>query len=126
MYTDSQTTADHISQAIEDLETRLHDLETAAARLKFLDPVDATPSYHKDSHGEPRYLYLIHPQKNGERVREYIGCKPVKINIALGRVRTHHKLVKVLRQAADVRTRLALVNRYLAAALREAEGGAEV
>ena len=123
IYTDPQTVTNQISVAVTDLEIHLEDLNTAAARLKFLDPIRATPHYHKDAHGEPRYLYLIHPQKDGERIREYIGSKPHKISIALGRVHTYHKLTRVLRQAADIRTRLDLVSRYLAAALRAAGGG---
>lgn len=102
---------------------RLDDLRIEAARLKTLQPVRATPHYHKNSHGQPRYLYLIHPQKNGQRKREYIGCKPDRIAAALARVQAHRDLVEVLRQAADIRSRLDLVARYLAAALRAAEGG---
>ena len=120
IYTDLQTTADEISQRVEDLEVHLEELHTAAARLKTLDPTNATPYYHRK-----KYLYLIHPQRNGERIREYIGSKPEKIAAALARVQAHRDLVEVQRQAADVRARLDLVARYLDAALRAAEGGAE-
>jgi len=112
-----------ISRAITNLEIRLEDLHIEATRLQALDPVRATPHYHKDAHGEPRYLYLIHPQRNGERVREYIGSKPDRIEAALIRVQAHRDLAEVLRQAADIRSRLGLVARYLQAALRAAKGG---
>lgn len=100
-------------------------LELEANQLQELDPVQATPSYHKDSHGQPRYLWLVHPQKNGVRVREYIGCKEEKIKAALVRVQAHRDLVNVQRQSADIKARLGLVTRYLDAALRavSVEGG---
>ena len=117
------TTASNLDQEVSDAINRLAQLHSTATRLKTLAPVRATPHYHKDSHGEPRYLYLIHPQKNGERIREYIGSKPEKIAAALARVRAHEDLVEVLHQAADIRSRLDLVTRYLDAALRAARGG---
>lgn len=118
-------TASDLDQKVQEALQRLHNLHDDASRLKTLTPVRATPYYHKDSHGRPRYLWLIHPQRNGERVREYIGCKPEKIAAALARVQAHIDLEKTLRQAADIRTRLNLVTRYLAAALRAARGGDE-
>ena len=68
-------------------------------------------------------LGLIHPQRDGERVREYIGSKPEKIAAALARVQAHRDLMEVLHQAADIRSRLGLVTRFLDAALKAAEGG---
>ena len=120
---------DHLSKTadldgeVQEAIYRLKDLQVETTRLKTLAPVNATPCYHKDAHGEPRYLYLIHPQKNGARIREYIGCKPHRISAALARVQAHHDLAEVLHRAADIRTRLDLVSRYLDAALRAAEGG---
>lgn len=119
------TTAD-IDDAVQKAFHRLTNLHIKATRLKSLDPVRATPYYHKDSHGVPRYLWLIHPQKNGQRKREYIGSKPDKIAAALARVQAHKDLVEAQRQTADIRTRLDLVTRYLAAALRTAKGGEDL
>jgi hypothetical protein len=54
-------------------------LAEEAARLEQLQPVRATPHWRKDRHGQPRYLYLIHPtQDDGSRQREYIGADPDK------------------------------------------------
>jgi len=122
-FIDHLSTTAALDAAVREAIYRLKDLQVRAAHLRALDPTNATPSYHKDAHGEPRYLYLIHPQKSGERVRQYIGSKPDRIEAALARVQAHHDLVEVLRQAADIRSRLGLVARYLQAALRAAEGG---
>jgi len=116
---------DKIKTNINQLNFTLDILEIEAAQLLELDPVNATPSYHRDNHGQPRYLWLIHPQKNGNRVREYIGCKEEKITAALVRVQTHADLVEAQRQAAEITARLGLVTKYLEAALRAAAGGAE-
>jgi len=120
---DHLTATGDLDDAVQKAFHRLADLQTEATRLQTLNPVNATPHYHKDSHGQARYLYLIHPQVNGERKRKYVGSKPERIAAALLRVQAHRDLVEVQRQAADVRSRLELVARYLEAALRAAEGG---
>jgi hypothetical protein len=38
-----------------------------------------------------KYLYLIHPQKNGERQREYIGADPDKIATARKRMANYQR-----------------------------------
>ena len=101
----------------ENLISVLVQLLSEATRLELLDPANAKPYLHRS-----RYLYLIHPQRNGKRVREYIGNKPEKIAAALARVQAHKDLVEVQRLAADARARLDLVARHLDAALRAAEG----
>lgn len=105
----------------EYLIARLVELQSQATRLKCLDPANATPSYHRDAHGEPRYLWLIYPQRNGERKREYIGSKPDKITAALARVQAHRDLVEAQTQTADIKARLALVTRLLGRALQVAQ-----
>ena len=120
---DHITLLDEIKTNILQQNFILDILELEAAELQKLDPVNATPSYHRDNHGQPRYLWLIHPQRNGERVREYVGSKPEKIKAALARVQAHADLFEVQRQAADIEARLGLVARHLGIALRVAEGG---
>lgn len=34
-----------------------------------------------------KYLYLVHPQRNGQRVREYIGADPEAVEAARQRVK---------------------------------------
>lgn len=62
---------------------------------------------------EGRYLYLIHPQRNGHRRREYIGSDPAKIAQARGRV---HRF----KQAEAHRQELANLDRRLTELQRRA------
>ena len=50
-----------VDQAITYLRTRREAITEEATRLEQLRPVLATPHWRKDRHGQPRYLYLIHP-----------------------------------------------------------------
>jgi len=43
------------------LRTRREAMAEEVTRLEQLRPVLATPHWRKDRHGQPRYLYLIHP-----------------------------------------------------------------
>ncbi|MDP2785766.1 MAG: hypothetical protein Q8O38_14415 [Sulfurimicrobium sp.] len=48
-----------------------------------------------------KYAYLIHPQQNGERIREYIGTDPEKIANAhaqIARAQRHQQLLKEINQ----------------------------
>jgi hypothetical protein len=110
-----------IDSAVQAAFHHLESLQAEAARLQLLDPANATPCYHKDKHGQPRYLWLIYPQRNGERIREYVGSKPDKITAALTRVQAHEDLTKARRQAADIKARLALVTKLLGKALQVAQ-----
>ncbi|HCF5252947.1 TPA: hypothetical protein NIG42_004824 [Pseudomonas aeruginosa] len=40
----------------------------------------ASEHWRKDANDEPKYFYLLYPQKHGEpRRRDYIGCDAAKI-----------------------------------------------
>ena len=62
------------------------DMDAVAIRmtgLKDAGLVYASEHWRKDHEGEPRYFYLIYPQKQGEqRRREYVGCDQQKIDQA--------------------------------------------
>ncbi|BCB27297.1 hypothetical protein SKTS_21830 [Sulfurimicrobium lacus] len=48
-----------------------------------------------------KYAYLIHPQQNGERVREYIGADPERIEEAharIARAQRHRQLIQEINQ----------------------------
>jgi len=50
---------------------------------------------------EGRYLYLVHPQHDGERKREYVGTDPKKIKAAqdaIARARDYDALAERARQ----------------------------
>jgi hypothetical protein len=102
--TDSSSPADqtvtnnleHITGMVQEkLSAILEEKRLLTARLRRLESLgmtDATPHYR-----EGKYLYLIHPMVNGERVREYIGADPKRIETALAMVernRLYHEEVK--------------------------------
>jgi hypothetical protein len=113
-----------VDQAITYLRTRRETMAEEAARLEQLRPVLATPHWRKDRHGQPRYLYLIHPtQDDGSRRREYIGADPDKQAEALARVKAWDELQAVRSEIREVDHRLAAITGHLARALHAAANG---
>jgi hypothetical protein len=95
-----------------------------AARLEGLQPVLASPYWRKDRHGQPHYLYLIHPtQGDGSRRREYIGADPEAQAEALARIEAHEKLVQVRTEIHEIDHRPVAITGHLARALRSATNG---
>jgi len=66
---------------------------------------EATPHWRKRN-GEPKYLYLIHPQTNGQRVREYVGADPDKVQEALARVERYKERGRLLAELQQVELKL--------------------
>lgn len=121
--TDHYVRANDLDDEIEKTVKRLETLHAEAARLQSLEPVTATPHWRKDSHGQPRYLYLIYPQKDGQRERTYVGSDPVKVAAALDRVQAARDLTEMLGQIKQINARLDRIARYLSAALATAREG---
>jgi len=83
-----QTTLDRLEGLFKAAPATLSTLRTHRAglvqridALRRAGTVNATPHYR-----DGKYLYLIHPQRDGERRREYVGSEPTKVAAALGRV----------------------------------------
>jgi hypothetical protein len=113
-----------VDQAITYLRSRRETLEAEATRLEQLRPVLATPHWRKDRHGQPRYLYLIHPtQDDGSRRREYIGADPEAQAVALARVKAWDALQAVKNEMREIDHRLAAITGHLARALHAAANG---
>jgi len=113
-----------VDQAITYLHTRREALAGEATRLEQLRPVLATPHWRKDRHGQPRYLYLIHPtQDDGSRQREYIGADPEAQAAALRRVKAWDELQAVRSEIREVDHRLAAITGHLTRALHAATSG---
>lgn len=62
-----------------------------------------------------KYLYLIHPQRHGERVREYIGSDPEKIALAEKRLANYSRWYEAQAEMGDLERQM----RY---ALQQLEG----
>jgi hypothetical protein len=80
-----------------------------AARLEGLQPVLASPYWRKDRHGQPHYLYLIHPtQDDGSRKRDYVGADPEARATALARVKAWDELQAVKSEKREIDQRFAV------------------
>lgn len=70
-------------QLIQALEREIVDVATGMTELEQAGLIYATEHWRRDAKGEPKYLYLLFPQKSGEsRRRDYIGCDPDEIEYA--------------------------------------------
>lgn len=73
----------------------------------------ATPHYRAE-----RYLYLIHPQHNGERIREYVGADPAKIAAALDAINRAHQFDRLDENLKREEARISEVEYQLDTAIR--------
>lgn len=65
---------------IKKLDADIADISARMVELQKAGLVYATEHWRKGADGEPKYLYLLYPQKTGEpRKREYVGCDPVRV-----------------------------------------------
>ncbi|HEP9230343.1 TPA: hypothetical protein VDV27_005218 [Pseudomonas aeruginosa] len=71
------TLAAALPGVIAKLDAELATAQKRMAQLKRAGLVYATEHWR-----EGRYLYLVHPQHDGERKREYVGTDPKKIKAA--------------------------------------------
>lgn len=76
----------------------------------------ATPHYRAE-----RYLYLIHPQHNGERIREYVGADPAKIAAALDAINRAHQFDRLAEDLKREEARMNEVEYQLDRAIRATE-----
>lgn len=87
------------------IDLALHRLENAASEMLELEQqvhaiedqgmTDATP-WWKDG----KYLVMVHPQKDGERVREYVGADPSKVQVALCKIENRARHAQVSERLA--------------------------
>jgi hypothetical protein len=64
-----------VPSLIDVLEDQIAEVVANMAELKETGLIYATEHWRKDAKGDPKYFYLLYPQKNGEaRRRDYVGC----------------------------------------------------
>ena len=91
-----------INQALaklDELASKVVDLEKHMQQVRDQGIAEAKPHWRNG-----RYLYLIYPQKNGQRKREYIGANESKQQVALCQVANfelYHELESKHRQAQN-------------------------
>lgn len=88
---------ERISEQLDCLKALRLNLMAEYQALEVSPRVAATPYWHQQ-----RYLYLIRPQKDGKRVREYIGAQPERIDEALAAVRREQRYQEVCRELQQI------------------------
>jgi hypothetical protein len=106
---------DKIATAIRCLGERKAYLEQELFKIERMGWCEAKPYYRNG-----KYLILVHPMVNGERVREYIGGDPEKIQDALDKVSRKDEYEALGKQLADVDCALSRVRMLLMQAFNEA------
>ena len=90
-----------ISEQLDSLKSLRVNLLAEFEVLQDSPRIAATPYWHQQ-----RYLYLVRPQKDGKRVREYIGAQPERINEALAAVRREQRYQEVCRELQDIEEKI--------------------
>jgi PAS domain-containing protein len=88
---------DHIDQLKQKKVVRLDEKRT----LETTTLIYATPYWHQE-----KYLYLIHPKKDNERLREYIGTKKEKVEQALNSVKRGKRYTQVCKEIDEINQQL--------------------
>ena len=105
---------DHIEQARKNLTTATEQLDNLAAEIRYwqseIAALEAQGATQATEHWrERRYLYLMHPTRDGRRKREYIGCDPAKVQLAQDRVNRYNKAEQHRKEIADLHRQLQLL-----------------
>lgn len=109
-----------IEQALVDLDAMAHqvtELNTRIEEVKAQGMAEASPHWR-----DGKYLYLIHPQRNGERKREYIGADPGAQKAALQRVENWSRYQELERERDKAQGRLRQSSMELRYTLRQVTG----
>lgn len=114
-----------LSPLVGALDQRIDEILARMVQLEKAGLIQATEHWRKGG-GEPKYMYLLHPQKPGvRRWREYIGADPVRIAQAragIVRAGEHAQLPgRAVKLANDVRTvteNLRVAKQHIANAMR--------
>lgn len=88
---------DYIQQ-LNDRQAALLDEKTS---LEQTERIDATPYWHQE-----KYLYLIHPKKDGRRTRVYIGKKEDKIKQALAAIKRGKRYQELCQELEEIEQNL--------------------
>lgn len=92
---------ERIAEQLESLKALRMNLMEELHELEKFPRIDAKPYWHQN-----RYLYLVCPQRNGKRVRNYIGAHPEKVSAALVAVRRELRYQDVNRELAQIEAQI--------------------
>jgi hypothetical protein len=83
-------------------------LQREATQLQAQGATEAKPHYKAG-----RYLYLIHPQRDGQRIKEYVGADPLLQQAALNRLKRWERLTEVRAELAQIERAASALSRNL-------------
>lgn len=96
-----------IPALIDALESQIVGVADRMAALKTAGLIYATEHWRKDGDGQPKYFYLLYPQKNGEpRRRDYVGCDAERIEEARAGIVRANEYDKLAAQHASLTGRV--------------------
>lgn len=104
---------DKLAAILSHMETINHNTRQEMQALQKAGLKYATPHYRAE-----RYLYLIHPQHDGERIREYVGANPAKIAAALDAINRTHQFDRLAENLEREEARISAVEYQIETAIR--------
>jgi intergrase/recombinase len=109
-----------LPEMIDALESKIMEIISCMDKLNNAGLIYATVHWRKDTKGDPKYFYLLHPQKSGEkRRRQYVGRDAVKIEAAQAGIQRAQEYAELSNSLRSLRNYASLVSRDL----NEAENG---
>lgn len=88
-------------KCIDAQEEKYKALDSERKHLEALPQNEASPYWH-----EGKYLYLIHPARDGYRARKYIGKDPVKVADALASIERFKKHKAIVEEMKGLKNRM--------------------
>lgn len=104
---------DKLAAILNHMETINHNTRQEMQALQKAGLKYATPHYRAE-----RYLYLIHPQHDGKRIREYVGADPAKIAAALDAINRAHQFDRLEEGLKQEEARISMAELHINAAIR--------
>lgn len=104
---------DKLAKILNHMETINHNTRQEMQELQKAGLKYATPHYRAE-----RYLYLIHPQHDGERIREYVGTNPAKITAALDAINRAHQFDRLTEELEREESKIRIIEYQLDTAIR--------
>lgn len=97
----------NMPQLIDELESKMAAVDAQMAALDKAGLIYATEHWRKDADGEPKYFYLLYPQKPDEaRRRDYIGSDAAKIEDARAGMRRAQEFDGLAAKLATMRSQV--------------------
>ena len=97
---------------VEELASQLpalisaHKADLASKQKAMKELQTAGLTYAAEHWRDGKYLYLIHPSRDGQRERKYVGADPAKIAVAQASIRRAGEYDQLSREAMQIEVKL--------------------